>query len=166
LECTELPPYAAAIRAETGLPVYDSITNCDFVMKSFLESGRFGRDNWYKPWDGVQQKYMFGQHLTEEQKKKLVFQPVDDHAMHMIHDGLEKTNLLTELDNMGLKISMEDAMQALKDKIESNQAKETMQRVEKGISEMEEQEGMKGSHTGQEVMRGAFLRKIFHAFKH
>ena len=137
LECTELPPYAAAIRATTRLPVYDSITTCNFVMKSFLESERFGREAWYKPWDGTQQDYQFAQNLTAEQKKKLVFQPVDEHAMHMIHEELEKTNLLAELEHMGLKISMEDAIQAIADKIELNQAKETFKRVEDNMHKME-----------------------------
>merc|ERR1712151_1367304 len=100
-------------------------------MTSFLESGRFGRKAWYKSWDGVQKTYQFGQHLSEEQKKKLVFQPVDEHAKHMIHESLEKTDLFQELDNMGLKISMDDAIQAIAEKIEMNQAKETMEKVEK-----------------------------------
>ena len=29
LECTELPPYADALRSETKLPVFDAITNAD-----------------------------------------------------------------------------------------------------------------------------------------
>lgn len=29
LECTELPPYADALRYATGLPVYDAITTAD-----------------------------------------------------------------------------------------------------------------------------------------
>ena len=29
LECTELPPYADALRDETKLPVFDAITNAD-----------------------------------------------------------------------------------------------------------------------------------------
>lgn len=35
LECTELPPYADAIRHETGLPVYDAITCADFFIMGF-----------------------------------------------------------------------------------------------------------------------------------
>lgn len=35
LECTELPPYSDAIRAATGMPVFDAITNCDFFIGSF-----------------------------------------------------------------------------------------------------------------------------------
>jgi Asp/Glu/hydantoin racemase len=35
LECTELPPYADAIRHATGLPVYDAITNCDFFVMGY-----------------------------------------------------------------------------------------------------------------------------------
>jgi hypothetical protein len=35
LECTELPPYADALRHETGLPVYDAITCADFFIMGF-----------------------------------------------------------------------------------------------------------------------------------
>jgi hypothetical protein len=35
MECTELPPYSDAVRAATGLPVFDAITNCDFFIASF-----------------------------------------------------------------------------------------------------------------------------------
>ncbi|KAL7564039.1 hypothetical protein ACA910_006947 [Epithemia clementina (nom. ined.)] len=56
-ECTELPPYSDAVRATTGLPVFDAITNCDFVMTSFFDNERFGRQSWYKPWDGKQASY-------------------------------------------------------------------------------------------------------------
>ena len=34
LECTEMPPYGDAIRARTGLPVYDSVTGCNFMMRA------------------------------------------------------------------------------------------------------------------------------------
>lgn len=74
LECTELPPYASAIRAETGLPVYDAITNCNFVMSSFL-AHHFSRI-WYEKWSGVQQDYSLGQHLTPAQRSKLVSKPI------------------------------------------------------------------------------------------
>lgn len=45
LECTELPPYADAIRHATGLPVYDSITTCDFFMSSRMDNPKFGIDD-------------------------------------------------------------------------------------------------------------------------
>ena len=32
LECTELPPYADALRYSTGLPVYDAITCADMFV--------------------------------------------------------------------------------------------------------------------------------------
>jgi Asp/Glu/hydantoin racemase len=56
MECTELPHYSEAVRVATGLPVFDSITNCDMVMSSFLDSKRFGEPNqdFYKPWDRTQ----------------------------------------------------------------------------------------------------------------
>jgi len=72
LECTELPPYSDAIRHATGLPVFDSITNCDFFINSFRDNARFGKNDWQHAWDGVQDKYTYGANLTEEQKKALV----------------------------------------------------------------------------------------------
>jgi hypothetical protein len=71
LECTEMPPYADAIRRATGLPVYDAITNCDFAMNAFLNNERFGEDAWYKKWDGVPSEYRFGRELSAEQRGKL-----------------------------------------------------------------------------------------------
>lgn len=67
LECTELTPYSDEIRAKTGLPVYRPITNCDFVMSAFLENEKFESCwGWYKRWDGLQEEYVFGQHLSDE----------------------------------------------------------------------------------------------------
>lgn len=34
LECSEMPPYADAIRAATGLPVYDAITGREYYVSS------------------------------------------------------------------------------------------------------------------------------------
>lgn len=45
-ECTELPPYADAVRHATGLPVFDSITGCDFFISSLLDNERFGLNDW------------------------------------------------------------------------------------------------------------------------
>lgn len=47
LECTELPPYADAVRAATGLPVLDSITLVDFFHAAVSENPYFGID-WEK----------------------------------------------------------------------------------------------------------------------
>lgn len=71
-ECTELPPYSDAVRHATGLPVFDSITNCDFFINSFRDNTRFGMNDWQKAWDGEQADYKYGQHLSAEQKAKLV----------------------------------------------------------------------------------------------
>ena len=40
LECTELPPYADALRSETKLPVFDAITNADFFISARKETLR------------------------------------------------------------------------------------------------------------------------------
>merc|ERR1740121_3384634 len=42
LECTELPPYSDALRQATGLPVFDSITCCDFFIAARKDNPRFG----------------------------------------------------------------------------------------------------------------------------
>ena len=75
LECTELPPYADAIRLKTGLPVFDAITGCNFFMGGFHDDVRFGHQNWQDKWDGKQEKYDFGDNLTEDEKNELVNKP-------------------------------------------------------------------------------------------
>jgi len=72
LECTELPPYADAIRNATGLPVYDAITACNFYISGFQDDVRFGSSNWQHKWDRQQEKYGFGDNLSEEEKAELV----------------------------------------------------------------------------------------------
>jgi len=72
LECTELPPYADAIRAACGLPVYDAITNCAFFISGHKDNPRFGLNNWRASWDGKAADYKFGANLTAEDKEKLV----------------------------------------------------------------------------------------------
>merc|ERR1719456_1815353 len=72
LECTELPPYSDAIRAATRLPVYDSITGCDFFISGRQDNERFGLNNWQAQWDGVQESYTFGAHLDAEERSQLV----------------------------------------------------------------------------------------------
>jgi hypothetical protein len=71
-ECTELPPYSDAVRAATGLPVYDAITCCDYFVGGFRDNKRFGRNNWQEDWDGVQADYKFGKNLSKADKDKLV----------------------------------------------------------------------------------------------
>jgi len=72
LECTELPPYSDAIRQATGLPVFDSITCCDYFMGAFTDNKRFGINDWQKDWDGEQAHYKFGANLSKEDRSKLV----------------------------------------------------------------------------------------------
>ena len=71
LECTEMPPYADALRAATKLPVFDAITCCDFFINGFKDNERFGIQGWQKKWDGKQDKYEFGANLTDEQRARL-----------------------------------------------------------------------------------------------
>lgn len=72
LECTELPPYSDAIRFHTGLPVYDSITACDFFISGHKDNARFGLQDWQAEWDEEQEEYNYGDNLTEEEKNQLV----------------------------------------------------------------------------------------------
>ena len=72
LECTELPPYADALRATTGLPVYDAITGCDYFICGMQDNKRFGLNDWQQAWDGSQERYKFGQNLDAADRAKLV----------------------------------------------------------------------------------------------
>jgi hypothetical protein len=72
LECTQLPPFADAIRAATHKPVWDAITNADFFIRPFVDNPRFGLNDWHTPWDGVNDKYVLGDNLTPASRKKLV----------------------------------------------------------------------------------------------
>jgi len=72
LECTELPPYADALRAATGLAVWDAITGADFYINAYKDNPRFGLNDWQAEWDGVQDEYTFGQELIESDKKELI----------------------------------------------------------------------------------------------
>jgi len=72
LECTEMPPYADAIRCATGLPVFDAITACNFFMEAFQDNVRFGKQGWQDEWDGEQEKYKYGDHLGDAEKQELV----------------------------------------------------------------------------------------------
>merc|ERR1719487_2402634 len=71
-ECTELPPYSDAVRASTRLPVYDSITGCDFFISGKQDNERFGLQGWQAAWDGKQDDYKYGQNLSDAQKAELV----------------------------------------------------------------------------------------------
>merc|ERR1719259_882166 len=51
LECTELPPYADALRAVTNLPVWDAITAADFYVSGYRDNPRFGAEDWQEEWD-------------------------------------------------------------------------------------------------------------------
>ena len=72
MECTELPPYSDALRAKTGLPVYDAISACDFFMMGVQDNERFGLQGWIEKWDGAQDPYKFGQELSDQEKRHLV----------------------------------------------------------------------------------------------
>merc|ERR1711968_424064 len=71
-ECTELPPYSDALRASTGLPVWDSITGADFYVNAYKDNPRFGINDWQEDWDEEQEEYEYGQNLIEKDKNSLV----------------------------------------------------------------------------------------------
>jgi hypothetical protein len=72
LECTELPPYADALRAATRLPVYDAITSCNMFMAGRQDNPLFGLNSWQNSWDGKQDDYHFGANLDKGDRAKLV----------------------------------------------------------------------------------------------
>jgi len=72
LECTELPPYADALRAATDLPVWDAITAADFYISGYKDNPRFGIDDWQAEWDKEQEEYKFGEHLTKKDNEAIV----------------------------------------------------------------------------------------------
>lgn len=71
LECTEMPPYADAIRYRTGVPVFDAITACNFFISGFQDDVRFGLNDWQHEWDQEQDSYSFGDNLSKEEREKL-----------------------------------------------------------------------------------------------
>jgi len=71
-ECTEMPPYSDAVREATGLPVFDSITGCDYFLGGMQDNKRFGKNDWQMQWDGQQDHYQFGSNLDAAQRAKLV----------------------------------------------------------------------------------------------
>lgn len=68
LECTELPPYADALRYGTGLPVYDAITCADSFVDGALDNPRFGLDGWMRMFDGRQTRYRLGAELDDHDR--------------------------------------------------------------------------------------------------
>lgn len=88
LECTELPPYADAIRSATGVPVYDAITGCNFFISGCQDNVRFGINDWQKDWDGKQADYVFGQNLDAADRAKLV-----NEAQEMPHRPAHQSHL-------------------------------------------------------------------------
>jgi len=71
-ECTELPCYSDAIRAATGLAVFDSITCADFYIGAYKDNPRFGINDWQEEWDTEQEAYEFGANLIEADRRELV----------------------------------------------------------------------------------------------
>jgi len=65
LECTELPPYADALRRHLNLPVYDAITCADMFMDGLADNPLFGDNDWREPFDGMHSNYSFGKELEE-----------------------------------------------------------------------------------------------------
>jgi hypothetical protein len=72
-ECTELPMFSDAVRAATGLPVYDSITMADSFMSGVTDNKRFGLNEWHEDFDGKQKAYKFGDNLTDSEKEKITY---------------------------------------------------------------------------------------------
>ena len=80
-ECTELPQFSDAVRAATGLPVYDSITMSDSFMSGVMNNKRFGKQDWQEEFDGKQVDYKFGDDLTDAERKEVEYTKLDDANM-------------------------------------------------------------------------------------
>ena len=63
-----MPPYADALRAGTGLPVWDAITNADVFISARKDNARFGLNEWQSGWKGAVNEYEFGHNLTAAQR--------------------------------------------------------------------------------------------------
>lgn len=72
LECTELPPYADALRRHINLPVYDAITCADMFMDGLQDNPLFGDMDWREPFDGHNDDYDFGHELAEDDLKNCI----------------------------------------------------------------------------------------------
>eukprot|EP00439_Symbiodinium_sp_Y106_P008275 s5623_g1.t1 len=72
LECTELPPYADALRYHTGLPVWDAVTAADFYISAHQDNPRFGHNDWQEAWDGTHEEYELGINLTKDELSLVV----------------------------------------------------------------------------------------------
>lgn len=46
MECTQSSCFSNAVRKATGLPVFDCITNCDYLMSAHMSNPRFGLQDW------------------------------------------------------------------------------------------------------------------------
>mmetsp|Transcript_19227 Transcript_19227/g.66275 ORF Transcript_19227/g.66275 Transcript_19227/m.66275 type:complete len:294 (-) Transcript_19227:141-1022(-) len=75
MECTVLPAFSDAVRSAMGLPVYDAITCCNMFMAGMQNNPRFGLEEWRHKFDGEQEVYRFGQHLSPAQQALLVNKP-------------------------------------------------------------------------------------------
>jgi len=73
LECTELPPYADALRAATCLPVWDAVTAADFYVSAYKDNPRVGIGGWQEKWNNKPEDYRFGQNLIDEDRARLKF---------------------------------------------------------------------------------------------
>ena len=80
-ECTELPQFSDAVRAATGLPVYDSMTMSDSFMSGVMNNKRFGKQDWQEEFDGKQADYKFGDDLTDTEKEEVEYSKLDDANM-------------------------------------------------------------------------------------
>ena len=76
-ESTELPPYSDAVRAATGLPVFDVITTCNAMLAGMQSSLRFGVAEWRLSWDKKQGSRNYGSKLTPGMRKLLVNEGLD-----------------------------------------------------------------------------------------
>lgn len=95
-ECTELPPYSDAVRFATGLPVYDAITNADFIMMGLMDNKRFGM-RWQTEFDGVQAPNRLSAHLSEEERRSLVSRITEEERLSLLQRRSLRSSLVSRM---------------------------------------------------------------------
>lgn len=73
MECTQLPPFSDGVRAALpGIAVYDVMTTANAAMAGFLDNPLFGKNNFYKKFDHIQEDYFLGRNLETGEEKDML----------------------------------------------------------------------------------------------
>ena len=61
-------------------------------MESLQDNERFGKQDWQHGWDGTQEKYNFGQELTEAERLELINKPHPINRLKRVMDEIINVN--------------------------------------------------------------------------